>query len=64
MPKRSELLTVAEAAALLRRAPTTLYQWRWRGLGPPAVVVNKRVLYRRDAIERWLDEHDEEPQAS
>ena len=38
----------------------TLRNWRWRGEGPDYIKVTPgrsgRVLYRRKAIEAWLDE--------
>jgi len=66
MPKaRPEILTLNEAADVLRKSPRTLRQWRWQGnktgeqYGPPALVINGRVHYRLDVLEAWLAEHDE-----
>ena len=50
-----DLITTAEAAALLRVAPETLRYWRWRGEGPRSFRVGRRVLYERADIAAWLD---------
>lgn len=53
-----DLLTTAEAAALLRVQPVTLRQWRHRGRGPRFVRLgpsaSSHVRYRRGELERWL----------
>ena len=50
----TDLLTLPEAAALVRAPESTLRYWRQRGDGPPSFRVGRRVLYRRDAVEAWL----------
>ena len=50
-----ELLTTAEVAALLRTPESTLRYWRWQGTGPQGVKVGRRVLYRQDAVEAWIE---------
>lgn len=32
----------------------TLYQWRQRDLGPPAVRLGKHLRYRPEAVRDWL----------
>jgi len=49
------LMTVEEAAAYLRIAPKTLFNWRVRSEGPPALKVGGRVRYRRADLDEWLD---------
>jgi predicted DNA-binding transcriptional regulator AlpA len=34
----------------------TLYGWRHRGIGPRSVRLGRRVYYRRQDIERWIEE--------
>lgn len=51
---RSELLTLAEAAELLRTPVATLRYWRHLGTGPTSFKLGKRVLYRRADIAAWL----------
>ncbi len=53
-----ELLTEAEAARLLRIAPRTLRWWRSKGTGPPYVRLGRRVMYRRAAVLKWLEEKE------
>ena len=50
-----ELLTITEAADLLRTPVATLRYWRHRNIGPHSFRVGRRVLYRRDEIRTWID---------
>jgi DNA-binding transcriptional MerR regulator len=50
----SELLTIAEAAQLLRAPVATLRYWRHLGTGPRSFRLGRRVLYRRD-LHTWID---------
>jgi excisionase family DNA binding protein len=50
-----DLLTISEAAALLRAPVATLRYWRHRGTGPRSFRLGRRVLYRRDDLEAWVD---------
>ncbi len=51
----SELLTIAEAAQLLRAPVATLRYWRHLGTGPTSFRLGRRVLYRRDDLRTWID---------
>lgn len=51
----SELLTIAEAAQLLRAPVATLRYWRHLGTGPRSFRLGRRVLYRRDDLRSWID---------
>ena len=51
-----ELLTLAEAAALLRTPVATLRYWRHLGVGPASFRIGRRVVYRRTDLERWVTE--------
>jgi DNA-binding transcriptional MerR regulator len=56
---RPELLTMTEAAALLRAPVATLRYWRHLGTGPTSFRLGRRVLYRRDDLRTWIDaRHD------
>jgi DNA-binding transcriptional MerR regulator len=46
----SELLTIAEAAELVRAPVATLRCWRHLGTGPRSFRLGRRVLYRRDDL--------------
>jgi excisionase family DNA binding protein len=51
----TDLLTIAEAADLLRAPVATLRYWRHRKIGPPSFRLGRRVLYRRDNLRTWID---------
>ena len=50
-----ELLTIDEAAELLRAPVATLRYWRHLGTGPRSFRLGRRVLYRRDDLHAWID---------
>jgi excisionase family DNA binding protein len=50
-----ELLTITEAAELLRAPVATLRYWRHLGSGPRSFRLGRRVLYRRDELQGWID---------
>lgn len=64
--KPDDLLTIHEAAALVRSSTWTLAGWRKRGKGPPFVQFGKHgpVFYRRNDLERWVNEHRTAPNGS
>ncbi|GAB3325171.1 hypothetical protein GCM10027451_49800 [Geodermatophilus aquaeductus] len=49
------LLTITEAAQLLRAPVATLRYWRHLGTGPTSFRLGRRVLYRRDDLHAWID---------
>ena len=56
-----DLLTISEAAELLRAPVATLRYWRHLGTGPRCFRVGRRVLYRRVDLNAWVDaRHDED----
>jgi len=50
-----DLLTITEAAVLLRVPVATLRYWRHLGTGPRSFRLGRRVLYRRDDLHAWID---------
>lgn len=48
------LLTTREVADLLRVSPGTIYSWRHRQLGPPAVRVGKHLRWRAEDLSEWV----------
>jgi len=55
------LLTLSEAANVLRTPVATLRYWRHLGIGPDGFRVGRRVMYRIEDVERWITEqHDAE----
>ena len=53
--REHELLTITEAAQLLRAPVATLRYWRHLGTGPPSFRLGRRVLYRDDDLRSWID---------
>jgi excisionase family DNA binding protein len=53
--REAELLTIAEAAEFLRAPVATLRYWRHLGTGPRSFRLGRRVLYRRDDLQAWVE---------
>ena len=53
--REPELLTIIEAADLLRASVATLRYWRHLGTGPRSFRLGRRVLYRRHDLHAWID---------
>jgi excisionase family DNA binding protein len=53
--REPELLTMTEAAELLRAPVATLRYWRHLGTGPRSFRLGRRVLYRRADLRTWID---------
>jgi hypothetical protein len=55
-----DLLTIDEAAAILRTPVATLRDWRHRGIGPHSFKIGRRVFYRASDLYAWIDaQHDQ-----
>lgn len=54
--ERSHILNVTEAAKFLRLSPGTLNGWRLTGGGPEFVRLGRRIFYRADVLERFVQE--------
>ncbi|WP_409333281.1 helix-turn-helix domain-containing protein [Trujillonella humicola] len=52
----SALLTVVEAAAILRTPASTLRYWRHMGRGPSSFRIGRRVMYRAEDLGRWIED--------
>lgn len=52
----SALYTPLELSAILRVPLPTLYTWRRRGVGPPAIKVGRHLRWRVEDVDRWLEE--------
>lgn len=50
-------LTRAQLASRLSLQPNTLAHWAVQGKGPKYLVINGRVLYDLDEVERWEAAH-------
>jgi DNA-binding transcriptional MerR regulator len=56
MTNEDPLLTINEAAALLRTPVATLRYWRHRGIGPDSFKIGRRVVYQLSVLLAWIDE--------
>ncbi len=54
-PLLEEFLTPAEAAKVLRISSRTLARWREDNQGPAYSKLGRRILYRRDAVQQWVN---------
>lgn len=51
----SELLNIQEAAEMLSTTKRSMYELRYRGLGPQAVKIGRELRYRRSDVQQYLD---------
>ena len=51
-----KLLSPLDLAGYLGVPRSTVYEWRYKGTGPPASRVGKHIRYREADVERWLRE--------
>lgn len=51
-----ENLTTEEVGAMVRTPAETVRYWRHIGKGPRSFKVGRRVLYRREDVESWIEE--------
>ncbi|GAA4722734.1 helix-turn-helix domain-containing protein [Pedococcus ginsenosidimutans] len=50
------LWTIHDVSKYLGVPVGTLYQWRHRGMGPPAVRLGKHLRYQPAAVRTWVTE--------
>ncbi len=53
--EQPELLTLTEAAALLRAPVATLRWWRHNGIGPHSFKIGRHVMYRHVDLDDWIE---------
>ncbi len=41
----------------------TVYGWRYKRTGPPAIRVGRHLRYRPSAVEKWLESREREDSA-
>lgn len=49
------LLSVEEVAEVLGVPVSTLYQWRYKGVGPVGLRVGRHLRYRAVDVSAWID---------
>jgi len=47
---------VQELAELLQVPVKTVYTWRYKSIGPPAVPLGRYLRFRAEDVAAWLDE--------
>lgn len=57
-PLDDEYLTEIELAKFLKRNRRQLRRWHERRIGPPRIVFQKVILYRKSAVQDWLASHE------
>jgi hypothetical protein len=57
------LMTLAEAAELLRTPAATLRYWRYLGTGPHSFRVGRRVMYRYADLCAWIEHQEDHSRA-
>ena len=50
------LWTVEDVSAYLGVPVKTLYQWKWRGEGPPVHKIGRHLRYDPRAVQAWATE--------
>jgi predicted DNA-binding transcriptional regulator AlpA len=53
--RRDHLLDPKAVGEWLGVPISTLYSWKYRGLGPAALRIGKHLRYRRDDVLKWID---------
>lgn len=59
-PSSISIMTIEEAAEMLRTPVSTLRYWRHMKRGPKAGRVGGRLMYRQADLEQWLDDQFED----
>jgi len=52
---QTKYLTPEEVDQEYKLPVNTLKHWRWQGIGPAYLKVGRRIKYRRNDVEAWLD---------
>lgn len=60
----TEMLTITEAAKILRKPVATMRYWRQLGEGPHSFKVGRNVRYWRRDVLAWLHSQADDQQAS
>jgi predicted DNA-binding transcriptional regulator AlpA len=51
-----QLMTTEEAGQMCRKPAETMRYYRHTGLGPRSFKLGRRVVYRREDVEAWLQQ--------
>ena len=61
MMQTSDKMTAAEVAEMLDVSVRTLSRWHALRVGPARCKVGRTILYRKTAVEAWLDKNETHP---
>jgi predicted DNA-binding transcriptional regulator AlpA len=50
------MLSPLDLAGVCAVPLSTVYEWNYKGTGPPVIRLGKHVRYREADVERWLAE--------
>lgn len=62
--EEQDVLTTGEAAKYIRHSVRTMIRWRQERVGPPFIQCGKKILYRKQSLDRWLAEREQQPVAA
>ena len=52
------LLTPMQVSGITGQAVATLTTWRCRGIGPPFVKIGRKVFYKANSLQQWIDSRE------
>lgn len=58
MRSADDLLTAQELAEYLKVPVDTVYDWKYRGVGPQPIRVGRWLRYRWSDVQTWLNEQE------
>lgn len=53
------LLNIKQLSELMGVPKATIYGWRYKSFGPPAIVLGRHLRWRREDVDAWLRERRE-----
>ena len=57
---KDNLLEPDQLAAELDTTRRTLDRWHARRIGPPRITVGRKIYYRREAVQDWLLQNEQQ----
>jgi len=61
MTDTERLWTVEDCAAFLQRSVATLYEWSYKGTGPPVLKIGRVLRYSPGAVRTWALAQEKQP---
>ena len=53
-----DFLTTQDLAKIQLPSVMTVYEWNKKGTGPPYYRVDRRLIYRKSEVLKWLERRD------